>query len=649
MENCPLLSGIKSNYIIEKITSFIKDEDFIFKLIVHSKLLQKKLNISIINYQEKYFSKRFDIEYYLDNYYSINELLSNDFYKDKLNKTILKNLIVLHLLKKINDKKLSDKEKEIFIEINNPFLEFLIRINAFDNFLNIKIDLNEIENNDIKNQYISAFQKMNKSNIKYTSLYFYFMDLNNVYNLNDFNIKFNQIKRLSFYEKYNNNKYDNIDKFFKYFISFDNISNNLVYLSLLFDSNKKIDKNLFEKINDIKTLNFLKLDNIELSDASLLKITNLEMLSLLSCKNIDLNDNKIINNNILLRLKFLDIFNSYISKPDSKFLLQCPELESLNLNFIDEKDKENYGKYNSILDFSSLKKLKKFAGNFDNLIFLKNNTSLEEIYFEDTFFEHSEENEIEILETFISIKSLKYFELRLKKINGSEIANIKGINTSVKYIKLILDYNYRCNYLYQLQEKFPNLEKIFIKAYRQIFGTDLRFKIKEKSKCKIKKIKLDLEHYYEIKFFSISYDKLESVKIEINQDNYGCHKLEKSFPIFNRDCKVIFKSLKVFNFKGFDFITKDIINNIYYNINNMPNLVNFKLECNSKDDIREDFYNNLIKKILSLKCIRKINISIRKKSYNDKGRLYTKRELHELNPKINFDLLYVINIYHLDK
>ena len=144
MENCPLLSGIKSNYIIEKITSFIKDEDFIFKLIVHSKLLQKKLNISIINYQEKYFSKRFDIEYYLDNYYSINELLSNDFYKDKLNKTILKNLIVLHLLKKINDKKLSDKEKEIFIEINNPFLEFLIRINAFDNFLNIKIDLNEI-------------------------------------------------------------------------------------------------------------------------------------------------------------------------------------------------------------------------------------------------------------------------------------------------------------------------------------------------------------------------------------------------------------------------------------------------------------------------------------------------------------------------
>lgn len=123
-------------------------------------------------------------------------------------------------------------------------------------------------------------------------------------------------------------------------------------------------------------------------------------------------------------------------------------------------------------------------------------------------------------------------------------------------------------------------------------------------------------------------------------------KLENSFPIFNMKCNILFKSLTIFKFTGFEFIRKNIINNIYNNIDNMPNLINFKFECNINEDINEDFYNKFIIKILSLKFIKKIKISIEKQF--EKKEIFTKEELNKLYPNINLDLLYDINIHHLN-
>ena len=610
MENKSILIKLKSRYIVEKINSFINDENFIFKLIVHSKSLQKKLNIGLLDYQEKYFKKRFNFEYYFYHYESLNNLLLNDFYKDKLDKKILLTLIIYHLIKKLennNNNKLYNYENYINIDFDNPFFEFFLKNKNFENSLNFNIDLENMEKYNLKDKYISNFEKLNKSNIKYTSLYFYIKNINNINYLKDFKIEFNENKNLSFNEYYNDNNCYNIDTFFTTLISFDNIINNLVYLYLYFSENKKINTNIFKKINEFKSLKYLELANIELSDSFLLKLTNLEKLHLACIKNINLNDN-IFNNNNLIKLKDLLIYNCYISKPKSNFLLKCPEVESLYLKFFDE-DKENYGEYNLILDFSSFKKLKNFIGDSENFIFLENNISLEEVYLDD-YKDISDEIEKKNLESICSIKSLKFIDLSLKKIYGEDISDIKNINTSVTKMKINLDYNHRCNILYEIQQKFPNLEDLYIRTFDQIFGGDAEFEIKEKSDCKIKKIKIDLKHYYEVKFFCISYEKLESVKINIDYKDNINMKLENSFPIFNMKCNILFKSLTIFKFTGYEFIRKNIINNIYNNIDNMPNLINFKFECNTNEDINEDFYNKFIIKILSLKFIKKIKIFI---------------------------------------
>ena len=60
---------------------------------------------------------------------------------------------------------------------------------------------------------------------------------------------------------------------------------------------------------------------------------------------------------------------------------------------------------------------------------------------------------------------------------------------------------------------------------------------------------------------------------------------KNNFPIFNDNCKIIFKSLKSFCFTSegcyrFDF---NILNNIYNNMDFMPNLKSMTLKCKHKD------------------------------------------------------------------
>ena len=155
-----------------------------------------------------------------------------------------------------------------------------MEVKFFDKILNFDINFeNEIEESK------SKFEKMNKLNTKYTSISFKFDKITNIKYIKDLKINFNKIKRLSFYNFKDDNK--NIDSFFNTIISFDNIMNNLVHLSLRFFESKLINKNIFQKINEFKSLNYLELCEIELSENFFLK---------------------------------------------SNLLLKCPEVESLNLS-----------------------------------------------------------------------------------------------------------------------------------------------------------------------------------------------------------------------------------------------------------------------------------------------------------------------------
>ena len=141
--------------------------------------------------------------------------------------------------------------------------------------------------------------------------------------------------------------------------------NNLVHLSLRFFESKLINKNIFQKINEFKSLNYLELCEIELSENFFLKLSNLKNLQLIYCKNINIIDNINNENNNLTKLKCLGIVHCIMSKPESNLLLKCPEVESLNLSSF-ENEWEKFIEYNLILDFSSLKKIKKCVIDFNN-------------------------------------------------------------------------------------------------------------------------------------------------------------------------------------------------------------------------------------------------------------------------------------------
>ena len=639
MENQSLLMKINSKYVIEVISSYINGDDFILKLIKHSKSLQKKLDIGLIDYRYKYLEKRENIEDCLYDFDLIEDLLSNSFYKDKYDQKSIIEVILFHLKKKSKQKANSevfDDKNFIDLEFSNRLFNLIVELKIFDNILNINVNLE-----DLQSEITSNFEKMNKLNTKYPSLFFEFKDMNNINYIKDFKIEFNQIKRLSFYERYNDNEYDNIDIYFKTITSFDNIMNNLVYFSLIFYQKRKISKDIFQKINEFKSLNHLGLEEIEVSESFLLKLSNLKALALLSCKNINLIDNTNNDNNILTKLKKLSISHCIMSKPEPNCRLKCPEVEFLHLESL--KEEKNLIGYSLIIDFSSLKKVKYYNGDSINFKFLENNKTLEEVSLFD--YEHTEEMEEKNLKTICLIKSLKNIDFQLEKIYDSDISNIADINKSVKTMKIELDYNSRSNYLYAIQNKFPNLENIHIITHDHIFGGNAELEIEENPECKIKDIKIDLRHYYVVGIFCAPFDKLQSVEIICEERRCDYSNLINAFPIFNNKCDVIFKSLNSFKFEGVDFINKNIVDNIFNNISNMPNLVNFKLMCKIKEEIGEDSYNNFIIKVLSLKFIRRINISICRDKEN---KMYSKEEIIKLCPNINLDHLYNINIQKLN-
>ena len=87
-----------------------------------------------------------------------------------------------------------------------------------------------------------------------------------------------------------------------------------------------------------------------------------------------------------------------------------------------------------------------------------------------------------------------------------------------------------------------------------------------------------------------------------------------------------------------------IFNNIYNNLDNLPNLVDFSLHLNIKKDQLENVINKYIifcEKILSKKYIRRINIEL------FDGPIYLEKNLVEMFPNLNFKKYYEVKINKL--
>ena len=194
--------------------------------------------------------------------------------------------------------------------------------------------------------------------MKYTSLTFYFKNSNDLDYFNEFKIKLKQIKNLDIIEgkKIYFNYYNS---FFTNFFSFKDIYNNLLYLNLHINSidYELIDNNIFENLYNFTSLIKLSLNGFKFKSAFKLKLYTLKELNIQKCSNLSFPED------ISLNLTKLIIDDCSIIKPIS--LIIFPYLEDLEL----ENITYNNQAFNSIIDFSQLKLLKRLKSEAYDVIY----------------------------------------------------------------------------------------------------------------------------------------------------------------------------------------------------------------------------------------------------------------------------------------
>ena len=462
MENQGIIDKIKSVYIIKNIFNFIKNSNFQLKLFIYSKYFQNKLNIKLIDYKEQYLKKlKFNLELYLYSKEQKNkvDLLKQKYNKflsdNKLNKEIFEDILYEVLeskqIKDIDEEEVNNinKDYDKKININSPLFEKISKTKMFEKNLSIYISQKKS-----KNDYIKIFDKLNESNIKYSSIfydiYYNAMDENNY--LKELNINYNNIKKLTLNIKYDIDYeedilYENNKDFFETFFSFNNIQNNLIYLNIDFDEENYLTSELFENINDFKSLKYLYICNFNFDNNFIIKIINLKLLYCEKCSNITISDTfcqkleilNFIDNNIsnikhlenvnLKELKELNLYNNNIS--DIKILekIKFDKLKILNLSG------NNISDINSLVN-ANLKELKDLNLYNNNIIDIN---ELENAKFDQLTILNFGSNKISDINILENVNLIELKELKLYK---NKISDIKVLEI-LKFDRLeILDLSY---------------------------------------------------------------------------------------------------------------------------------------------------------------------------------------------------------------
>ena len=630
MERKIILKKIKSKYIYQHIIEYIKDKNYKYNLFVHSKFFQKQLDLNLYSYQERYISHlKMNIYNYLLSNAAFNGYQKN-FNKNllirNLQEDLLKYGVELNIYEKYVEnyfKKEDITDFDIKIDIFSPFFKILLKTEFFGRLFRILISTTLIEKYNLKNEYIFVFDELNKSNMKYTSLTFYFKNSNDLDYFNEFKIKLKQIKNLDIIEgkKIYFNYYNS---FFTNFFSFKDIYNNLLYLNLHINSidYELIDNNIFENLYNFTSLIKLSLNGFKFKSAFKLKLYTLKELNIQKCSNLSFPEDNSLN------LTKLIIDDCSIIKPIS--LIIFPYLEDLEL----ENITYNNQAFNSIIDFSQLKLLKRLKSEAYDFIYLENDV-LENLSLK-LNVNSCIELERKMFEKILLLQSLQYISFEINKIDDYELSKFDGENNSIN--KMEIKWENEKSSLYNFLNKFPNLTHLIVKL-PNFRNYRTKIDIRESPKSKINKFCIKGGGIRNIKFYCHSYQTLVDVEFNIICEIID---IKDVFPIFSDNC-ILFKSLVNFKLnnecdKG---IGLNILKNIYNNIDCMPNLKKFSIKCISKD-LNEEFYIKFINKILDMK-LDYVNISIKKDKNNIEDEEYSEKELKEIYPKIkSLDLKNII-------
>ena len=591
MENVSILDKIISKYLLDKIFSYINDDQKIFpyKLFKYSKLLQKRIGIDLFSYKKIYIEKRFFWERYLYSYKYKDDHIFFDRFKTKkkleqkkLNYNIsdndLKNIVINYLKEYIS------KHNCTLIDFYSPLFDILSKTEIFEKDLYLYINYKMINSYKLEKEYISFFDKINKSKIKFTSLFFESRLVNDI-NLTSFNFNYSQIKNLSI---------SCIKDSFGY-IDFIFLFKNLVSLKLYINEEKKIDPEFINNIKEnLKSLKILELCGLIFTSFTNIKFNNLEHL-VISCRNFSFEEGG------FSELKYLKLFYNHLE--ESKSLLKLPKLEEISFT------KNNYGQLPlySVVDLKSLKNLKRFEG--DNESFLL----LDEPLLEKLILPKEIYKDLSAIKKIFEIKTLKEIDLKVYEITDYDIIKLDGENSSIKKLNITFFSEINCP-LCSLLRKFMNVTSIKLISKKDLSPN------------------LNLLQSYDNKLC----EKLEEIEFNF-YNGEGKNEVKDFFPIFNDKCPIEFLSLKFFRLEMSGTLDIDILKNIYNNIDKIPNLEKFYFIVDTKG-VQEEFFLNFIKKVLSLKSIREIGINLFEDSFSN---LYKKKDLRKMFPEINLNELYI--------
>ena len=620
-----ILNNINKINLLDSIFDYIRDSNFKFKLFNNSKLFQKKLNISLENYKE-IFAKNCQIQIKKDlsacDYHLFFVDFNQEIYKYKFDKDQIDYIVnykIKELENEVNKSEdillTEDREYEISpIGYTRKYFGRIIKSETLQKICTIRIIGNK-ELSDYVSDYKLIFDKLNKNNVNYCSIKFYLNKDSDIDYINNLLIDFSKIKRLTL-SKFE--KIDNFSNIYSKLLQYQIFNLNLVFLKVNLKAN--IDSTFIENINRLQQLKYLYLYNLKSNKISTIKLKNLIKLYLITCDNITLSQESCQNLKAYSNSSNTNCDNSLNS------LLKFPNV----VDFTYTRDFPNE------LDLASFKNLKKFYGSSDILLNLES-PSLEVVRCsiskksKDIDLLLTEKN---IIEKYILFKNLKEVELKLEKIDEKAISQIKGKNYSLKKMKLnIYQGNENSNNLVNsLIKKFPNLENIDINIYIYIdsYYNNEILKIKEDPNSKIVKLEIHLTRFVNFEFNCTSFENLIELKIEC----YNHLINEQTFPILSNNCKILFKSLKVFTLSSLSESNKAsiILFNLFGNIKCMPCLKSFCLIYRYK--CTEEFYKNFIRKLLSLN-LESILFTISRDSGKVFGfNYYSVDELKEIYPKL---------------
>ena len=213
------------------------------------------------------------------------------------------------------------EERKYLINIYSPFFDIISKSGMLEYSFIISINMENIKNNNLQNEYISVFNNLNKSNIKYGAIKFKYYEESDLNLLKQFNLKFGQIKKFCIFDGRNGPNELNFDLFYKNLFSLD-IKNNLIFLKIwhFYLASLTFEPELFYSINEFKSLRYLELSGIIFTKIFTLKLTGLNELYLYSVWNIT------FAQDIFINLRELNISSSNIIKPN--ILIKLPKIES---------------------------------------------------------------------------------------------------------------------------------------------------------------------------------------------------------------------------------------------------------------------------------------------------------------------------------